>query len=171
MYPHLTGFWPSLPLRHSRPSIIPSHPVIASAAKQSGAVWPPCKRGSRGGVPLWRSPGGPSHHVSLRGTCKRGSPEGAHPSGRRYGGCASIKPRFFTSPFLLGRGLGGWSEPPSRPSYKSQESGTTPSHQSLRVQRSKGCSLSHTSRARPPRLQRGVQRGCTRPGGMEDVPP
>ena len=40
-----------------------------------------------------------------------GSPEGCNPTGRRHGGCASITYFSLLSPFLPGRGLGGWSEP------------------------------------------------------------
>ena len=43
-----------------------------------------------------------------------GESRGAPPSGRRYGGCASIHSFSFLSPFLPGRGPGGWSKPPTR---------------------------------------------------------
>ena len=109
----------------------PAYPVIASAAKQSGAGWPvtacgPHKRQSRGRRPLagvWGCP--PAH---------KGRPEGIAPSGRRSGGCSpepalqlqgesrGAQPLWresegvpqnlsflYCSPFLLGRGLGGWS--------------------------------------------------------------
>ena len=39
-----------------------------------------------------------------------GSPEGYNPSGRRYGGCASINYASLLAPFLSRRGLGGWSQ-------------------------------------------------------------
>ncbi len=68
-----------------------------------------CKRGSPEGAALWQRFQGLSPSA-----CKRESPEGVHPSGRKYGGCASINHSSFLSPFLLGSGPGGWSEPQSR---------------------------------------------------------
>ncbi len=61
MYPHLTGFWHSLALRHR---LTPSRHCECSEAIRGGAVPP--------------------------SACERGSPEGCTRSGRRYGGRASI---------------------------------------------------------------------------------
>ena len=85
---------------------------------------------------LGKGPGGWSKHPPARqrgaqsgcnlprwfmGVClHKPSPEGCNLSGKRYGGCASINYIFFTSPFLLGRGPGGWSEHPA-PSQGSPE--------------------------------------------------
>ena len=59
-----------------------------------------------GAVPLWTPPERKDDGVARRGS---GCPEGCKPFGRRYGGCASITYFIsFCSPFLEGRGLGGW---------------------------------------------------------------
>ena len=208
MYPHLTGFWHSLPLRHSRVSI-PSlrvqrsnlgwgagleRPVCPPALlSRNGAPLsvriqsiqaPPFGRGSRGCPPgkrnrPWKSDGqhtsplialtkATAHGVlplRLQGSGVQGgraartgdghTTAGVQSRSRRFtwapttdalasgmspqrlqagesrGGAplwqevwrtCLHKPRFFTSPFLEGRGPGGWSEPPSRPSPKSQDS-------------------------------------------------
>ncbi len=114
----------------------------------------PESRDSRGRRPLAEVPG------IVPRACKRESPEGAHPFWQEVWRMCLHKPLLFTAPFLLGRGLGGWSEPLARRSPKLRES--------------RGCRpLAEVPGIVPPACASGgVQRG--RPllaGGMEDVPP
>ena len=123
--------------------------------------------------PSWKEGGQGDGAVPHYGACKRGSPEGSTPTGRRYGGCASIhytsslSPlpgrkgargmvrsrttvrtsgesrgehphwqavwrmclhtlHFFTSPFLEGRGPGGWCGQGERSPKRGSPEGSTP---------------------------------------------
>ncbi len=93
-----------------------------------------CKRGVQRGAPLWQEVWRMCLHTLLfftfppswkeggqgdgavphYGAYKRGSPEGSTPTGRRSGGCASINDTSLLSPFLEGRGSGGWCGPALR---------------------------------------------------------
>ncbi len=126
MYPHLTGFWHSLPLRHR---LTPScHCECSEAIRGGGAVSPSTsKQESRGRRPLAGVPGGvplESNRTRWEGgqqpspalahqqrigmfprACKRES-RGRHPSGRRYGGCASINQSSLLPPSFQEGGQG-----------------------------------------------------------------
>ena len=76
-----------------------------------------------------------------------GSPEGCNLSGRRNGGCASINSSSLLSPFLPGRGPGGWSEHPAP---------------TQGIQRS--AALWEGSEGVPQRMQAGSPEGCNLSG-------
>ena len=92
-------------------------PIIEAQPPQAGSPEGHNPFGRRhGGVPQHMQAGSPEgcNPTGRRhGGCEpqhmqAGSPEGCNPFGRRYGGCASITYFSLYSPFLPGRGPGGW---------------------------------------------------------------
>ena len=87
---------------HHPPSPLPRRKGELVRRDSEGHPQTPARRA----VPLWTPPERKEDGVARRGS---GCPEGCKPFGRRYGGCASITYFIsFCSPFLVGRGLGGW---------------------------------------------------------------
>ena len=97
------------------PPVFPHYPVIASLAKQSGAVGPTPFRHSpapdRRAASLLAMTAPETAGVQRAQPPQAGSPEGCNPTGRRYGGCASMTYTSVLPPFLSGRGPGGWCVP------------------------------------------------------------
>ena len=129
MYPHLTGFWHSLPLRHR---LTPSCHCECSEAIWGGVA--PLV-GVPGGVPLesnrtgWEGGQQPSPalaHQQRIGmfprACEAESPEGVHPLWQEVWRMCLHKPRLLYFPLPSRKGARGMVQPRSRPSPQSQDS-------------------------------------------------